>query len=159
MYIIGVRLPIPADTWITHPRQYSLQHRPELPRFGDERPGSEAGYRQQVVVVLVLDDSAFRALQMRRYDWRRRRCRLHRQGCRPLRWRHPAGDATQIVHRRRMDGEQWAQLSRRLIIHILVDEIVAGDGHLLGRCRRDADVDVGQQARRPTCVLKAPFPW
>lgn len=131
--------------WLTYPRQYSLQHRPELPGFGDERPGSEAGYRQQVVVVLILGNGALRALQVRRHVWRRRRRRLHRQGCRPLRRRHPDSDAaTQVEHRRRVDGEQRAQLCRRLIIHVLVDEIVAGDSHLLGRCRRDIDVDVGQ---------------
>lgn len=100
---------------------------------------------------------------MRRHDRGRRRRRLDREGSRSLRRRRPVGyAAAQVEHRRRMDGEQRAQLRRRLIIHVLVDDRAAAcDDHLLGRrCRRDdADVGVRQEARCPTRILKAPFPW
>jgi len=146
------------DTWFVHP-EYSLRHRPELPRFSDERPSSEAGYSQQIVVVLILEHGSFGTLQMRWHDWRWcSRC-LHCQRRWSLRrWYPTSHAAAQVKHRSRMDGEQRAQLRRRLIIHILVDNRAAGDNHLLGCCCRD--IRVGQHARRcSTSVLETPFPW
>lgn len=136
-------------------------HRPELSRFRDERTSGETGYRQQVVVVVVIVDGALRALQVRRHDRRRCRRRLHRQRGRPLRRRRPGdGAAAQVKHRRRVDGEERAQLVSRLI-HVLVDDgsdSAAADDHLLRRrhCHAgraihaevDIDIDVTHLGQR-----------
>lgn len=127
--------------------------RAQFARLGYERPGGEARYRQEIVVVLVLDRVG-RALQVRRHDRGRGGCRLDGQRGRPARRREdPVDAAVHLKHRGRVYREQRAQLIR--LVHVLVDDrgAAASDRELLRRGRRWNALD-----RSARVVKETPLP-